>query len=692
MYKSLDHSESKHLSLTQGKARPGLKSRKGVNQFTTLNSLYSKVKKPHSEVSYAHYNNNETIEGRKIQGSEMECTESEITFSTKSEVTNYKNSVESEEDFDGVKATPTRNLSTFSTSYTDLDSYRTMETDYLESMRSADKQKIRKQEIKVHINDSDQKHDFVNPIVTNMYIQNAKSKKQIPSSNDNRLAIEQSSRLNGHKASRGHVQQYSSYNSYKPVVTPLYCNRSSTKDGMNYVFEYKREGSFDGRKFENNNDELTKETPHPNLHGEKFKAESSLDNNDDMLHNDINEQTLCEYKSLVDNFSNSEYQEAIRRRSSKKLKLKASRAVRNQRIQSEYLKYEFIFDAKDYDKYTNLSYTEELDPEYLSKNNVTFKKTKTCSKLSISGKKVLLLDIIHKKDILETSSRLSILFEGESRLDEGKDELKSSLELVDDEETTEEKSENITIEFTNSDLGARNSDPWDSPDKSPKSALYENEDDRRTIGKRFEALERSFQSQSFVTTSLGYPFEQSNNRHAKNPLLCTREVINNEVLATDVSVNKEFKARGQVEWSALILIVGSRRNFYPDHTKHQPLEFRNKFKSSLAAPERILLAPLNWLLNPSCTMYKRSVLSSRLERDTRPIMTSLDSKKSHSMEELGSKKTSYSLKYSRCLEGRRITFFRGVIPFKSERQLTDINNIVTRKSELSFIALHQVID
>jgi len=126
------------------------------------------------------------------------------------------------------------------------------------------------------------------------------------------------------------------------------------------------------------------------------------------------EKEMFEYLDLAESFSDNGYSEPVYKNSGKRLKLKinvieAEEKPSNRKIQSELLKNEVIFESRDYDFYSNLSYTEKIDPEYLSKQNATFKKTNTCHMLSISGKKVIVLDVVDKSDLSDISSKSSII-------------------------------------------------------------------------------------------------------------------------------------------------------------------------------------------------------------------------------------------------------------------------------------------
>lgn len=143
-------------------------------------------------------------------------------------------------------------------------------------------------------------------------------------------------------------------------------------------------------------------------------AQSDVDTDVSFSQNSVmnsdNENELNDYMDLVDHFSDNGYAEPVYKPDEKRFKLKFSvketqGRTESKKMQSELLKYEFIFDTKDYDKYSNFSYTEDLDPEYLSRHNVTFKKTSKCPKLSISGKKVIVLDIIDKNNMPDSSPR-----------------------------------------------------------------------------------------------------------------------------------------------------------------------------------------------------------------------------------------------------------------------------------------------
>lgn len=85
------------------------------------------------------------------------------------------------------------------------------------------------------------------------------------------------------------------------------------------------------------------------------------------------------------------------------------------RIQSDLLKNEFIFEVKDYDKYSNFTYTEDLDPKYLTKVNATFKKKSTFTKLFISGKKVVVLDILDKNELFHNCLEPLVVFYQDSK-------------------------------------------------------------------------------------------------------------------------------------------------------------------------------------------------------------------------------------------------------------------------------------
>ena len=131
--------------------------------------------------------------------------------------------------------------------------------------------------------------------------------------------------------------------------------------------------------------------------------EDQLEKDDSLFQDELNE-----YMDLCNSFSDGYTDEETISRKKKKPKLKVSIKKDNYyaskgKHQSELLKNEIIFDSNCYEKYKHLTYTENIDPEYLSKCNVTFKKKSVCHKLSISGQKVVVLDVLNKNIISDTS-------------------------------------------------------------------------------------------------------------------------------------------------------------------------------------------------------------------------------------------------------------------------------------------------
>ena len=165
----------------------------------------------------------------------------------------------------------------------------------------------------------------------------------------------------------------------------------------------------------------------------------------------MEEKELSEYMDMSDCFNDDGYNEPAPNPKQKRLRLKFNHIEKKnkpRRIQSELLKNEIIFSSDDYEKYSNLSYTEKLDPEYLSRQNATFKKTNTCHKLSISGREVEIIEIVAKGDISENSAKSSTI-ESTDKVDRSPDSLfevekckfESSVEITEEDRRSRECSD-----------------------------------------------------------------------------------------------------------------------------------------------------------------------------------------------------------------------------------------------------------
>lgn len=119
---------------------------------------------------------------------------------------------------------------------------------------------------------------------------------------------------------------------------------------------------------------------------------------------------LREYDELVSYFSDNGYTEPESKRGEKKCRAKVlvvhEHSGGRKRQQSDLLKYEFMFSARDYDQFSHFSYTEDIDPEYLSRHNGSFKKSTKCAELFITGKKVVVLSVVDKKKVARVQSLL----------------------------------------------------------------------------------------------------------------------------------------------------------------------------------------------------------------------------------------------------------------------------------------------
>lgn len=117
-----------------------------------------------------------------------------------------------------------------------------------------------------------------------------------------------------------------------------------------------------------------------------------------------NEDELDEYSELVSHFSDDGYseQESIGRRC--KAKMTVVRASNNNYMHRDLFKYGYLVNATNIDKFSNISYAEDMDPEYLSRHNATFKKSTKCPKLSITSKKVVVLSFVDKKKVTKVQS------------------------------------------------------------------------------------------------------------------------------------------------------------------------------------------------------------------------------------------------------------------------------------------------
>lgn len=220
-----------------------------------------------------------------------------------------------------------------------------------------------------------------------------------------------------HNINQNLNDKYCSYTSYKPVNSITSTTNINTFDSLTLEFETADLNSKSHKyhidsKTPLSYNSISNTIPTKDMNnklnqyttGNKVFDTRSLVEQNIIIEETLISYELDDYIDVADCFSDGYGDETTTDRNEKKCKInitvnKEDLNIRKRKIQSEFLKHELIFDVKDYEKYSNFSYTKEMDPKYLSRYNATFKKKSVCPKLSISGKQVVLLDMLNKTTV-----------------------------------------------------------------------------------------------------------------------------------------------------------------------------------------------------------------------------------------------------------------------------------------------------
>lgn len=459
MYNSLEPSVFKTSSSIPSKSTIVQAKAKASNQFSALSNLQRRTVPNKPVASYNMYNvsrtskidNMESKPGNKLQKNEVDLT---LTANSGSITQKISAEIEIKDD---IESDSENTLFSFHNddNYTNKESINNFDADVLTHKEELNATKNTVETLECEYNEdkayTKENIDIVNHNKTeikNIYFQNtelkAKCNSNIANSKDKRNNMKQFPKFKDPKIVKSIPNNYSNYHSYKPVTNAIQSFALSKTDiitdsirksieiqavetpGMSHSDSSRIINKppvsnilnqFNYRELAKNMNKSTPKNIEIVTNGETEDF-TSLDSDKNINESEFE---LNEYMNLIEHFSDNGYAEPIYKPNEKILKLKISvteATSRNRRIQSELLKNEFIFDSKDMKKYSTFSYTEDLDPEYLSRHNATFKKTNICHKLSISGKKVVVLDVVDKSYLSEISTKSSVIVSDEENKNE----------------------------------------------------------------------------------------------------------------------------------------------------------------------------------------------------------------------------------------------------------------------------------